>query len=155
MKKTALLLFLLLFANIFAQIKVTVDRIIHNAKIYTVNENFDVAEAMAILNGKVVGVGKSIEIHAKFTSKNDIDLKGKTIYPGFIDAHAHFFGLGSSLQNANLRETKSWDEILNILKDFAKTHPDGWLLGRGWDQNDWAVKEFPTKEKLVDCDRLI
>ncbi len=148
MKKTALLLFLLLFANAFSQIKVTVDRIIYNAKIYTVNENFDVAEAMAILNGKVVGVGKSIEIHAKFTSKNDIDLKGKTIYPGFIDAHAHFFGLGSSLQNANLRETKSWDEILNILKDFAKTHPDGWLLGRGWDQNDWAVKDFPTKEKL-------
>ncbi|MCY1515387.1 N-substituted formamide deformylase [compost metagenome] len=53
-----------------------------------------------------------------------------------------------SLQSADLTETSSWDEVLTRLSDFAKSHPDGWLIGRGWDQNDWPDKQFPSKEKL-------
>lgn len=124
------------------------DLIIYNAKIYTVNEKFDIAEAMAIKDGKILAVGNSAEIRKQFSGKEEIDAAGKAIYPGFIDAHAHFYGYGQSLQSIDLRGTKSWEEVINRLNEFAKTHPDGWLTGRGWDQNDWEDKQFPSKEKL-------
>lgn len=124
------------------------DLIIYNAKIYTVNEKFDIAEAMAIKDGKILAVGKSEDIRKQFSGKEEIDADGKAIYPGFIDAHAHFYGYGQSLQSADLRGTKSWDEVISRLQEFEKTHPDGWLTGRGWDQNDWDNKQFPSKEKL-------
>ena len=128
--------------------KQKVDLIIYNGKIYTVNDKFDMAEAMAVQDGKIVGVGTSKDIRSEFKSTNEVDVHGKAVYPGFIDAHAHFFGYGQSLQAADLKETDSWDEVISRLAEFAKTHPDGWLIGRGWDQNDWADKQFPTKEKL-------
>lgn len=124
------------------------DMIVHNAKIYTVDRAFSVADAMAIKDGKILAAGSDKGIFKKYRSENVRDLQHKTVYPGFIDAHAHFYGYGSGLQNANLRGTKSWADIINILKEFSKTHAEGWLLGRGWDQNDWDVKEFPTKEQL-------
>ena len=124
------------------------DLVIYNAKIYTVNEKFDIAEAMAVKDGKILAVGTSEEIRKQFSGKEEIDAAGKAIYPGFIDAHAHFYGYGQSLQSADLRGTKSWDEVISRLQEFAKTHPDGWLTGRGWDQNDWDNKQFPSKEKL-------
>lgn len=138
----------LLLLSCASQKKIQADQIIHNAKIYTVNSRIDVVQAMAIKDGKILAVGSDQDILSKYASAKTDNASGKAVFPGFIDAHAHFFGYGSSLQNANLRETKSWDEILGRLQEFAKTHPEGWLLGRGWDQNDWAVKEFPTKEKL-------
>lgn len=131
--------------------QVAADQIVHNAKIYTVNQNFDVTEAMAIKDGKVLATGSNTAILSKYSSANKYDAAGQAVYPGFIDAHAHFYGYGNALQNANLRDAKSWQEIVERLQDFAKTHPNGWLLGRGWDQNLWKVKEFPTKEQL---DRL-
>lgn len=124
------------------------DLVIYNAKIYTVNNKFDIAEAIAIKDGKILAVGSSADIRKQFTGTEELDAKGKPVYPGFIDAHAHFFGYGESLQSADLTETKSWDEVVSRLVEFAKTHPDGWLTGRGWDQNDWANKQFPSKEKL-------
>lgn len=128
--------------------KIVADQIIRNAKIYTVNQNFDIAEAMAVKDGKVLATGKNNEILSRYTAPKTYNASGKAVYPGFIDAHAHFYGYGNSLQNANLRDSKSWDEIIARLQTFATTHPEGWLLGRGWDQNLWTVKEFPTKEKL-------
>jgi len=125
-----------------------VDLIIYNAKIYTVNNNFDIVEAMAIKDGKILAVGKTADLQSKFNANEEINANGKPIYPGFIDAHAHFFGYGESLQSVDLRETSSWEEVVTRVADFAKTHPDGWITGRGWDQNDWQKKEFPTKEKL-------
>lgn len=124
------------------------DLVVYNARIYTVNEGFEVMEAMAIKDGKILALGKSEEIKAQYPAKEMLDGEGKTIYPGFIDAHAHFFGYAQSLNNANLTEAKSWDEVLVRLQEFARTHPEGWLTGRGWDQNDWPGKQFPTKEKL-------
>ena len=124
------------------------DLIIYNAKIYTVNAQFDIAEAMAIKDGKILSVGGSADIQKNYTATNEVNANGKAIYPGFIDAHAHFYGYGQSLQSADLKGTTSWEEVLKRVTDFAKTHPDGWLTGRGWDQNDWADKQFPTKEKL-------
>lgn len=125
-----------------------VDLLIYNAKIYTVNDKFDVVEAMAIKDGKILELGTTAAIREKYSAKEEQDAKGKAIYPGFIDAHAHFFGYGESLQSVDLSGTTSWEEVLTRTSEFAKTHPDGWLTGRGWDQNDWADKQFPTKEKL-------
>jgi predicted amidohydrolase YtcJ len=129
--------------------KEAVDVIVYNGKVYTVNSKFDTVEAFAVKNGKIIALGKSDEIKGKYTSKEEINAEGKAVYPGFIDAHAHFYGYGQSLQTADLRETKSWEEVLNRLTAFANTHPDGWLIGNGWDQNDWDNKAFPTNEKLT------
>lgn len=127
------------------------DLIIYNAKIYTVNEKFDIAEAVAIKDGKILAVGTSTDIRQKYKATAEVDAAGKSVYPGFIDAHAHFYRYGESLQTVNLIGTKSWDEVIQRVQEFAKTHPDGWITGRGWDQNDWENKEFPTKTEL---DRL-
>lgn len=129
--------------------KEAVDIIVYNATVYTVNSKFDTVEAFAVKNGKIIALGKSDEIKGKYTANEEVNANGKAVYPGFIDAHAHFYGYGQSLQTADLRETKSWEEVLARLTDFAKTHPDGWLIGNGWDQNDWENKAFPTNEKLT------
>jgi predicted amidohydrolase YtcJ len=146
MKRIGTLLVSLLF--LCSCTKSKVDLIIYNAKIYTVNNKFDIVEAMAIKEGKIVSVGSSTDIRKKYNSSEEVDADQKAIFPGFIDAHAHFFGYGESLQSVNLTGTKSWEEVLERTLAFAKTHPDGWLTGRGWDQNDWANKQFPTKEKI-------
>ena len=124
------------------------DLLVYNATIYTVDSLFTTAEAMVIRDGKILAVGKSADLQNQFGAKEIIDAQQKYIFPGFIDAHAHFFNYGLTLREAKLEGTNSWQEILDTLKQFAGPVKEGWLIGRGWDQNDWAVKEFPTKEKL-------
>lgn len=124
------------------------DLLVYNATIYIVDSSFSTAEAMAIKDGKIIATGKTAELEKEFDAKEKLDAEGKFIYPGFIDAHAHFVGYGNSLQRVNLVDTKSWDEVIERVKKFAAENPDGWLLGRGWDQNDWSTKEFPDNEKL-------
>ena len=139
------------FALLFSSCtkKEAVDTIVYNGKVYTVNDKFDTVEAFAVKNGKILTLGNSADIKGKYNAKEEIDAEGKAVYPGFIDAHAHFYGYGQSLQTADLRETKSWQEVVDRLTAFAKTHPDGWLIGNGWDQNDWEDKTFPSNEKLT------
>ncbi len=125
------------------------DMIIHHAKIYTVDEKFSIAEAMALRDGKIMAIGKNDEILKAYESDVTEDAKGKTVFPGFIDAHAHFVGYALSLQKVNLVGTASWEEVVDRCSDFGKGLAAGqWLTGRGWDQNDWAIKEFPTNERL-------
>lgn len=128
--------------------KEKVDFIVFNSNTYTVNEKFKNAEAFAINNGKFIAVGSSEEIKASYKSKNTIDAKKQTIIPGLIDAHCHFFGLGLEQQNVDLRDSKSYDEVLERLVTFQKEKNTSYIQGRNWDQNDWDIKEFPTKEKL-------
>ncbi len=129
--------------------KKTVDLIIYNAKIYSVDTNFAIYESFAVSKGKFIATGTNDEILSKYAANEKIDLKGKSVYPGFYDAHCHFYGYGLSLQNVDLRGTKSFDEVLEKVQAFAKTHPDNkWILGRAWDQNDWKDKEFPVNTKL-------
>ena len=125
-----------------------VDLIIHNAKIYTVDEDFSIAESMAIKDGKIMATGTSKEILEKYEAKERIDALGKSIYPGFIDPHSHFFGYGRSLMNADLFGSKSFDEVLKIAKEHHEKYPFEWILGRGWDQNEWEIKEFPHRKQL-------
>lgn len=124
-----------------------VDLIVHNAQVYTVDDKFSVAEAFAVKDGKIIEVGKSDEMLKKYSGAQ-MDADGKTVYPGFIDGHAHFYSYGTGLQNADLTDTKSWDEILQKLKTFAAENPEGWIIGFGWDQNDWEIKQFPDNQTL-------
>ncbi len=128
--------------------KETVDAIIINANIYTVNENFDRAQAFAIKDGKILDIGSTVEIQAKYSPFFINDVKGKTVLPGLIDAHCHFYGLGIQQQKVDLTGTKNFDEVVDRIVDFQKEKNVGFITGRGWDQNDWEVKEFPNKSKL-------
>lgn len=128
--------------------KEKVDLLVYNGTIYTVDSSFSSKEAMAIKEGKIVETGTTADLQKKYSATESLDAQGKFIYPGFIDAHAHFVGYGLGLQTVNLVGTGSWQEIIDKLKAFAAANPDGWLIGRGWDQNDWAVKEFPDNKLL-------
>lgn len=129
--------------------KKQVELIVVNAGIYTVDEAFSKVEALAVSNGKIVATGSTEQILADYTSDNVVDATGKFVYPGFNDAHCHFNGYATNLmQFADLRDTKSPEEIYEMLKKHHEKFGGEWILGRSWDQNDWEVKEFPTKEKL-------
>lgn len=123
------------------------DLIIHNAKVYTVDDKFSVAEAFAVKDGKIIAVGTSADLLKKYSGE-ELDAGGKAVYPGFIDGHSHFYSYGSGLQNADLTGTKSWEEILTKLQEFSKDNKRDWIVGNGWDQNDWEVKEFPDNQRL-------
>lgn len=129
-----------------------VDLIVHNAKIYTVDSLFSVQEAFAVRNGKFVAIGSSNDILSAYQSDSVWDANGQAIYPGFIDAHSHFFELGKLFTQADLTETSSMEEVVVRLKAFRAEYPDKkWLLGRGWDQNDWKSKDFPDKTLLDEA----
>lgn len=125
------------------------DLIIHNAKIYMVNENFDMAEAMVISQGKIVAIGPEHEIMNKYVATDVLDLKRKVVFPSWIDSHAHFYGLALSMRECPLYGAASVEEVVERLQKFRQQHPDeAWLLGRGWDQNLWAGKKFPDRRIL-------
>ena len=146
--------FITLFVALFLLIscdqknKISVDTIITDATIYSVNNSFETASAMAIDKGKIVAIGTNREISKQYESKNTIEAEGKFIYPGLIDAHCHFYSYGLSLQESDLRGTKSMDEIITRLKAFQKDKNPTFIVGNGWDQNDWKVKKYPTKADL-------
>ncbi|WP_306014449.1 MULTISPECIES: amidohydrolase [unclassified Allomuricauda] len=146
MKKFTLLFVIpLLFS---CKTKEEVDLIVTNANVYTVDANFSKANSFAVRDGKFVAVGDSEEITQKYDAAEQLDAEGKTIVPGLIDAHCHFYGLGQNQQVVDLVGTQSFDEVVERVVAFQKERPSNFIRGRGWDQNDWEVKEFPTKDKL-------
>ncbi|HRX30707.1 MAG TPA: amidohydrolase [Tenuifilaceae bacterium] len=124
------------------------DLIITNATIYTVNSSFTVAQSMAVVNGKVAAIGTTESILNEFQSDSILDFSGLFVYPGFIDAHCHFLGYGLNLPKAQLSGAKTWDEVVKRLEANQQQYPTTWVEGRGWNQNEWNVKEFPTNELL-------
>lgn len=149
MKSTFRFLYFALITFLFScNSKNKIDLLVYNATVYTIDSGFSVTEAMAINEGKIIETGTTTDLQSKYDAKENIDAAGKFIYPGFIDAHTHFVNYGTGLQTANLTGTTSWGEINEKIKSFAEKKPDGWLIGRGWDQNDWLVKDFPNNEKL-------
>ena len=128
--------------------KPSADLLVKNANIYTVNSDFESATAFVVKDGKILEVGNAEDLESKYAFKETYDAEGKTIIPGIIDAHAHLYGFGLGLQNVDLVGTKSYDEILDRVVAFQKEHNSEYIVGRGWDQNKWEIKEFPTKEKL-------
>ena len=124
-----------------------VDLIVKGAKIYTIDSLMSTASVMVINQGKIVEVGTE-ELLKKYQSDSVLKADGKFIYPGLIDAHSHFYGLGAYMQTVDLTNTKSWDEVIERCRDFVRKNNPSFLTGRGWDQNDWAVNKFPTNDKL-------
>lgn len=144
------ILFVFLFLGILTSCekKETADLLVINAKVYTVNDDFSTAEAFAVKDGKFRAVGTAAEILEKYEAEETVDAGGKAIFPGLIDAHAHFYGLGMQLQRVDLTETNSFEEVVARITEFQKEKNSDFIVGRGWDQNDWVVKEFPVKDTL-------
>jgi hypothetical protein len=141
-------LFTLLILSCTMQ-KEQADLIIYNANVYTVDDNFAVQKAFAVKDGRFLAVGSTESILEKYQSEKMLDLKGLPVYPGFYDAHCHFLGYGENLiKRADLVGTTSLAEVVDRLKDHSAAFPSEWIEGRGWDQNDWKDKSFPTKELL-------
>lgn len=150
MKKVLIInLFVLMILNFSCQTKQPADLIVKNAVIYSVDPGFSKMEAMAIKDGKILALGSSEDILNGYHSENEVDAGGNPVYPGFIDGHCHFYGFGLGLiQQADLTGTASFEEVIQVLQNFHEKHPYVWITGRGWDQNDWEVKEFPDKTLL-------
>ena len=149
MSKKIVIILILLATISMSCSKEKADLIISNAKIYTVDNELTIAESFAIKNGKIIAVGSNSEILEEYTSKQIVQLDGKFVYPGFIDAHSHFFGYGTLLlKEVDLSGTKSFAEVISRVKAFHKVNKFDWIEGSGWDQNDWEIKEFPTKMEL-------
>ncbi|WP_417858870.1 amidohydrolase [Xanthomarina gelatinilytica] len=148
--KKLLSLFALILIFSCQKEKQQVDTLVVNANVYTVNSNFDKAEAFAIKDGKFFQVGTSKDLQNTFEADTIIDAKGQAVFPGFIDAHCHFYGLGMNLQKVDLRGTTSFDEVMKRVLDYQNERQAEFIIGRGWDQNDWEDKKFPNK-KLLDA----
>lgn len=129
--------------------KIKVDLIVSHAKVYTADGGFAVLESFAVRKGKIVAVGTNESIALVYESDSSLDVQGKTILPGLIDAHCHFTNYGLGLQECDLVGTKSFAEVIDRVKKYLATNKQEWIVGRGWDQNDWVVKEYPTN-KLLD-----
>ena len=124
------------------------DLLVTNARVYTVDDAFSTAEAFAVKDGKFIAVGTTAELQEKYNATEVVDAQGKTVYPGLIDAHAHFYGLGMQMQSVDLTGTNSFKEVVQRITEFQKEKNSEFIVGRGWDQNDWEVKEFPVKDTL-------
>jgi predicted amidohydrolase YtcJ len=126
-----------------------VDLIVHHGLVYTVDSAFSTAEAFAVKDGKIVAVGKDADILDKYGSDSVKDAEGRPVYPGFIDAHAHFVGYGQSLFAVDLFGSASFEEVVKRVQQFAADHPGlTWITGRGWDQNKFPGKTFPDNTLL-------
>ena len=147
MKKLTTLILLALMLSCSEE-QQPVDSIILNANIYTVNDTFDKAEAFAVKDGKFLDVGTSEAITKAYTSETVLDVQGKTIVPGFIDAHCHFLGLGFNQQAVDLVGTTSFEDVVKRVLDFQNKNKRAFIIGRGWDQNDWEDQTFPNKTLL-------
>jgi predicted amidohydrolase YtcJ len=125
------------------------DMILYHGRVYTVDSAFSKAEAFAVKDGMLLDVGTDKEILAKYSAAKMVDAGGKAVYPGLIDAHAHFLYYGQSLFAVDLVGSQSFDEVIDRVKQFAAAHPgEGWILGRGWDQNKFPGKAFPDNSAL-------
>lgn len=140
-------LVLLLFSAC-QQPKSTADLLVFNANVYTVNDSLPKAQAFAVKDGKFIAVGNNEDLKNNYTFLDSLNAKGKTIIPGIIDAHCHFYNLGLQQQNVDLVGTKSFNEVLNRIIDFQKAKNATFITGRGWDQNDWEIQTFPNNKKL-------
>ena len=130
--------------------KTKVDLLLFNGSIYTVGKESETAEAMVIRAGLIVATGEETLLRKKFIAAEEKDLDGNAVYPGFFDSHCHFYEYGLSRRQADLTGTNSPEEIGERLLDHFRQNRTSWILGRGWDQNDWKDKQFPDR-KILDA----
>jgi predicted amidohydrolase YtcJ len=150
MKKTAAYIFFLLFifSETNAQMKTKADLILTNGAVYTLDQKSRIVEAFAVKGGIFAAIGTTEQVLRRFEADSVIDAGGKSVFPGFIDAHSHFFGYALSLQELDLTGIRSFEEIVDLLSRQRNSSPGEWIIGRGWDQNLWTPKEFPDRMQL-------
>lgn len=126
------------------------DLVVVNARVYTADDARPLADAFAVRNGMIAFVGSSREARTLAGANTRVvDLGGRTVIPGMVDAHAHYSGLAQKLRVVDLVGVTSYDELIRRVAERAATLPKGsWVEGRGWDQNMWADGQWPTHEKL-------
>lgn len=147
--RSIIYLFLACMLTFSCKNKEAADLIIHNGIVYTVDSSFATAQAFAIKDGKILAVGTNDDIFGKYSAKEQVDAMGNAVYPGLIDAHAHFVGYGRSLFAVDLFSCMSFEEVVGRVQKFATEHPDeAWIIGRGWDQNKFPGKAYPTNDTL-------
>ncbi|MCH7407860.1 amidohydrolase [Belliella sp. DSM 111904] len=155
MKKT--ILFSALIGLLFAcNSKEEADKLFYNGKIYTVEEDQPMVEAVAIKDGVIIAIGPLSEVEKSIGVKTEkIDLAGKTMTPGLIESHAHLMGIGYNKLEIDLMYVKTYDELVEKVAEAAKNvEPGEWITGRGWHQDKWiempdrTVAGFQTHEAL-------
>ncbi len=146
------ILSVLLFTNLFScSTRQQADFILTNGNIYSVDKDFGLYEAMAVKDGKILKLGSNEKILTHYRTTDITNLDGKFVYPGFIDPHSHFIGYSLNLLRANLWMSESMEEIIERLQAHQETMMGEWLLGRGWDQNLFEVREMPDNTLLNDA----
>ena len=126
------------------------DLILINGNIITVEENFPEAEALAVKGDRIISLGKNDEI-LKYKGEHTkvIDVEGRTVIPGLIDAHMHFIGLGEGSKKIYLDKTTDYQQVLDIVQDAVKkAKPGEWIMGSGWHTANWKNKEYPDNSEL-------
>lgn len=142
----AVAFFLILFNRVLPQ---PADTLYVNAVVHTMDSDNTVANSFAVRGDRLAGVGTREELESRFNARQVVDLGGKAVYPGFIDAHGHVFSLGISKITVNLLGTSSSQEVAERVKQRVESvDPGTWVRGRGWDQNDWKVTRFPDHAVL-------
>lgn len=126
------------------------DVVLHNGVVLTLDASSGQAQAVAVRSGRIVEVGPERAILNKYHADLQVDLMGAVVVPGLMDAHAHFVGFADGLGAADLVGTTSVEEVLDKALAHAALFPEGWVIGRGWDQNDWAVTDFPDRADRLD-----
>lgn len=144
----SLLLIYFLITSVSCSQKKHADFILKNATIYTVDSMNSIQQCIAVSGSKIIATGSNEEILSKYSSDSITDCTGKFIYPGLIDAHCHFMGYVKNLRYADLTNTKSMQEIIQLISEHHKKNPSQWIIGRGWDQNKWENKNFPVNTEL-------
>jgi predicted amidohydrolase YtcJ len=124
------------------------DMVMVNGLIHTLNDTNLIAQAVAIKDGRIAAVGTTEDILFSYAYDTLVDLQGAFLFPGFIDAHCHFLGYAMQTYTADLVGTHSWAEVVMRVDSFAAQSQSEWIIGRGWDQNDWPLKEFPNNDLL-------
>jgi predicted amidohydrolase YtcJ len=138
-------------AQTTATAPVPAEVIVTNARIYTVDDAHPLAQAMAMRGGRVVFVGDTRgALTLRGPQTRVVDLDGRTVIPGMVDAHGHLLGLGGALRTVDLTGTTSYEQVIERVAKRARELPAGtWIVGRGWDQNDWGDTRFPTHDALT------
>jgi predicted amidohydrolase YtcJ len=141
---------LLLPATPLAQSKPAADLIITNASVWTVDKSQPTAQAVAVLGGRIVSVGSSVDIDGwRGPRTRVIDARGKLLLPGFNDAHVHFVTGGMQLTNVQLKDAATPEEFARLLGARVKVTRKGeWILGGNWDETKWNPPNVPSKELL-------
>jgi predicted amidohydrolase YtcJ len=131
-----------------AQARPPADLVLTNGRIVTVEPGVPDAQAIAIAGDRIAELGRSADIARHIGPATQvIDLKGQLVIPGFVEGHGHFTGVGTAQLDLNLTRTTSWDAIVAMVEEAAKTaKPGQWIYGRGWHQEKWTARPEPNVE---------